>query len=368
MGVLASLVTLWSSSIAVDVPFKVRRTQARRRTRSVRPFTSWPGAPAGQDGAVTATSTAAPLDPDVAAVLAAMPIDVGALLGGLTDDSIADVRAAMGQMPVPELSDKVLRTDHEIPGSGGVVVRVHRPVDAKGPLPCVYWMHGGGLVLGDYAGDDARFDVWCPQFPCVGVSVQYRLSPETRYPGPLDDCYAGLQWVHGNAAELGVDPARLGIGGQSAGGGLAAGLALLARDRGEVPVAFQLLVYPMIDDRQITESSQWHDPVWPPSANTYGWTAYLGDRKGTDGVEPYAAPARATDLSGLPPTLIAVGAIDGFSDEDIDYAVRLRHAGVPVDLKVYAGAPHGFEGLAPTSAVAQRASRDMDEWLGERLA
>ena len=179
------------------------------------------------------------------------------------------------------------------------------------------------------------------------MSVQYRLAPETPYPGPLDDCYAGLAWVHQHADELGVDPDRIGIGGQSAGGGLAAGLALLARDRGEVPVAFQLLIYPMLDDRQITPSSGWPDPIWPPSANTYGWTAYLGDRKGGPDVEPYAAPARATDLAGLPPTLIAVGAIDGFSDEDIDYAVRLRHAGVPVDLHVYAGAPHGFEGLAP---------------------
>ena len=134
-----------------------------------------------------------------------------------------------------------------------------------------------------------------------------------------------------------------------------------------MPLAFQLLIYPMLDDRQITTSSQWPDPVWPPSANTYGWTAYLGDRKGTDDVEPYAAPARATDLAGLPPTLIAVGAIDGFSDEDIDYAVRLRHAGVPVDLRVYAGAPHGFEGLAPGAAVAQRAIRDTDEWLAAQF-
>ena len=137
--------------------------------------------------------------------MAAMPIDIGALLGGLSDDTIGDVRAAMSQMPVPPLTDQVQRTDHEIPGSGGVVVRVHRPVDVKGPLPCVYWMHGGGLVLGDYAGDDARFDVWCPQLACVGVSVQYRLSPETKYPGPLDDCYAGLAWVHQHADELGVD-------------------------------------------------------------------------------------------------------------------------------------------------------------------
>lgn len=313
-------------------------------------------------------TTCAPLDSEVAEFLAALPIDIGALLGGLNDDTIAAARAAMGQMPVPELSAAVERTDHEIPGSPGVVVRVHRPVGATGALPCLYWMHGGGLVLGSYEGDDARFDRWSPMFGLVGVSVEYRLAPETPYPGPLDDCYAGLAWVHEHAAELGVDPARIGIGGPSAGGNLAAGLGLLARDRAEVPFSYQLLIYPMLDDRQITASSQWPDPIWPPSANTYGWTAYLGAAKGGPDVSPYAAPARATDLAGLPPTLIAVGAIDGFSDEDIDYAVRLRQAGVAVDLRVYAGAPHGFDGLAPGTAIARRANRDIEEWLGAQLA
>jgi acetyl esterase/lipase len=313
-------------------------------------------------------ASCAPVDPEVAAALAALPVDIGALLGGLSDETLEATRQAMSQMPVPELSDAVERTDHEVPGTEGVVVRVHRPVGASGALPCLYWMHGGGLVLGSYAGDDPRFDRWSPMFGLVGVSVEYRLAPETPYPGPLEDCYAGLRWVHQHAGELGIDPNRIGIGGPSAGGNLAAGLALLARDRGEIPVQYQLLIYPMLDDRQITPSSQWPDPVWPPSANTYGWTAYLGDKKGGPDVEPYAAPARATDLAGLPPTLVVVGAVDGFSDEDIDYAVRLRHAGVPVDLRVYAGGPHGFDGLAPQSALAQTANRDIEEWLAARLA
>ena len=312
-------------------------------------------------------TTCAPLDPDVAAVLAALPVDIGALLGGLTDDTLAQARAAMSEMPVPELSDAVDRIDHEVPGTDGVLVRVHRPVGAAGALPCLYWMHGGGLILGSYVGDDARFDRWSPMFGLVGVSVEYRLAPETPYPGPLEDCYAGLRWVYQHAGELGVDPARIGIGGPSAGGNLAAGLALLARDRGEIPITYQLLIYPMLDDRQATPSSQWPDPIWPPAANTYGWTSYLGDRRRAPDVPVYAAPARASDLAGLPPTLIAVGAVDVFSDEDIDYAVRLRHAGVPVDLHVYTGAPHGFDGLAAESAVARRASRDIDEWLGTQL-
>jgi acetyl esterase/lipase len=245
------------------------------------------------------------LDPEIAAVLGALPIDVGALLGSLSNDTITDVRATMSMMPMPELSDRVKRTDHVIDSSTGVVVRVHRPIGVDGDLPCVYWMHGGGLVLGDHAQDDARLDRWCTLFGCVGVSVGYRLAPETPYPGPLDDCYVGLRWVHDNAGVIGVDRSRIGIGGNSAGGNLAAGLALLARDRGELPVAFQLLIYPMIDDRQMTVSSQWLDPIWPPAANRYGWTAYLGAAKGGPDVPIYAAAARATELSGLPPTLIS---------------------------------------------------------------
>ncbi len=303
------------------------------------------------------------LDPEVAAVLAAIPFN----LGLLSDETLAAIRDGMGAgLPQPELSDEVERTDHLIPGADGdpdVSVRVHRRKGLTGPAPAVVWIHGGGYVLGSYTGDDLRFDRWCRQLPIVGVSVEYRLAPETPFPGPLEDCYAALRWTAGHAADLGVDPARIGVGGQSAGAGLAAGLALLARDRAEVPVAFQLLIYPMIDDRMVTPSSGWVDPVWPPAANHYGWASYLGALHGSDDVPYHAAPARALDLTGLPRTFIAVGALDIFSDEDIDYAVRLRHAGVPTDLHVYAGAPHGFEGMAALSKVAQRANRDIDEWL-----
>jgi acetyl esterase/lipase len=304
------------------------------------------------------------LDPEAAAALADFPLD----LGSLSNDTLPAIRTAMLDAPQPELSDKVNRTNHDVPGTEGVFVRVHRAVDAVGALPCVYWMHGGGMVLGSTAVDDFRFDRWCQMFGCVGVSVEYRLAPETPYPGPLEDCYAGLRWVHDHAASLGVDPSKIGIGGASAGAGLAAGLALLARDRAEIALSYQLLIYPMLDDRQITTSSQWLDPIWPPSANEYGWRSYLGDSKGGADVAIYAAPARATDLRGLPPTLISVGAIDGFSDEDIDYAVRLRHAGVPVELHVYPGMPHGFDALLPGLAGSQRAVRDMDDWLAGILA
>jgi len=302
------------------------------------------------------------LDPEIASALAAIPFDLSAL----SDAALPAIRAGFAAAPPVPLSDQVIRSDHAIPGRPGVSVRVHRPKGASGALPCVYWVHGGGLILGDNKQDDLRFDRWCPLLGCVGISVDYRLAPESRYPEPLEDCYAGLRWARDNAASLGVDGARLGIGGASAGGGLAAGLALLARDRGEIALAFQALIYPMLDDRMVTPSSAWLDPVWPPSANRYGWRSYLGDLSG-GAVPPYAAPARATDLARLPRCFISVGALDGFSDEDIDYAVRLRHAGVATELHVYPGAPHGFDGLAAGSAIAKRANRDIEEWLAAAL-
>lgn len=306
------------------------------------------------------------IDTEIAAVLDALPIDLGARFDGLTVESLSEVRAMMADGPIPELSDRVERTDHAV--SAHVSVRVHRPVGVDGDLPCLYWMHGGGLVFGTNQRDDLRFDRWCQAHEMVGVSVEYRLAPEAPYPGPLDDCLAGLAWVVDNAAELGVDPACIGIGGVSAGGGLATATALRLRDEGGPPVRFQLLVYPMLDDRQITTSSGWNDPVWPPVANAFGWSSYLGDAKGGPDVSGYAAAARASDLAGLPPTLIVVGALDGFSDEDIDYAVRLRHAGVPVDLYVYSGAPHGFESFFPGTTIARQATSDMSAWLGRQLA
>ena len=182
----------------------------------------------------------------------------------------------------------------------------------------------------------------------------------------MEDCYEGLRWLFENSESLGVDRNRIGIGGSSAGGGLAAALALLARDRGEFPIAFQALIYPMLDDRQTTVSSQWRDPVWPPASNQFGWSSYLGALSGHD-VPPYAAAARATDLQGLPPAFISVGALDVFADEDVDYATRLRHAGVEVELHVYPGAPHGFDSMMPQTQLAQRAEQDLRRWLAAHL-
>ena len=305
------------------------------------------------------------LDPDVALALDQLGYRSVASL-----EEIPAARARRALEPEPELSDAVERTDVVVPGAPGdpdVALRVHRPVGLEGPLPCVYSIHGGGYVAGSHRGDDLRHDTWCPRLGYVGVAVDYRLAPETPYPGPLDDCYAGLAWVHDHAGELGVDPGRIGVQGFSAGGGLAAALALRCRDRGGPPLAWQQLVYPMIDDRMETPSSGWEVPIWHPAANETGWRAYLGERYGTDDVPAHAAPARASDLAGLPPAFVAVGTLDGFCDEDIAYAQRLNQAGVPVELHVYPGAPHGFDGLLPGTAVARRARRHQREWLAGQL-
>lgn len=307
------------------------------------------------------------IDPEIARLLENNPLE----LGDLSEETLPRYRAFTAEQPVPELSPDVEREDHEVPGDAenpAVMVRVHRPKQRDGLLPCLYWMHGGGLILGSNEMDDPRFDGLCQKFGMAGVSVQYRLAPETPYPGPIEDCYRGLVWLHENAGKLGIDASRIGIGGASAGGGLAASLALLARDRGEVPASYQFLIYPMIDDRQITPSSQWEVPIWPPTANHFGWTAYLGEAKGGANVSPYAAAARATDLSGLPPAFIMVGAADGFLDEDVDYATRLLRAGVPTELHVYPDAPHGFDMFGAGSTLSRRSIRDCNEWLEQRIA
>lgn len=302
------------------------------------------------------------LDPEIAELLKSLPPTKG-----ITLDQVPHVRAQRAAATAPVvLSDAVERTDYRVPGRDGapdVVIRVHRPKSATGPLPCAYWTHGGGYIFGNYELDDARFDNWCQSLNLVGVSVDYRLAPETPYPGPLEDAYAGLDWVYEHAAEIGVDPERIGIGGSSAGGGLAAGLALLARDRGEIPLRFQLLIYPMIDDRQVTESSRWDVPTWPPLSNETGWRAYLGPIYGSDDVPIYAAAARATDVSGLPQAFIVVGTLDGFLDEDVDYAMRMIRSGVPVELHVYPGGPHGFDASMLSTRLARRARADMEDWL-----
>jgi acetyl esterase/lipase len=287
-----------------------------------------------------------------------------------TPDNLALVRAGMAEMakaaPVPEAP--VHMGEVRIPGSAGaqdIRLVIYTPqAQAAAARGGFLHIHGGGYVLGTPEMSDARNRLLAADIGCVIISVDYRLAPETPHPGPVEDCYAALQWLHANAASLGVDPARIAIGGESAGGGLAAALALLARDRGQLSVAFQLLIYPMLDDR--TASADRHpfagQYVWTPDANLFGWASLLGHAPGIDGVSPYAAAARADSLAGLPPAYISVGALDLFLDENLDYARRLARDGVPVEMHLYPGAFHGFN-MMPGAAVSQAFERDYREAL-----
>ena len=230
-------------------------------------------------------------------------------------------------------------------------------------------INGGGYVIGSADQDDLQVKGIVTEVGCAAVSVDYRLSPETPFPGPVEDCYAALKWLHTNAAEMGIDPNRIAIGGASAGGGLAACLGLLTRDRGEIPLALQLLIYPMLDDRTVTTDNPHPyggDFICNPDANYFGWKALLGQEPGSEGVSPYAAAARAQNLAGLPPTFINVGALDLFLEEDLEYARRLLREGIPTELHVYPSAFHGFN-MAAGATLAQMFTRDCNDALRRAL-
>lgn len=228
----------------------------------------------------------------------------------------------------------------------GVRVRLYRPADVAGRAPALLWIHGGGYVLGTPAQDDDLCLRYAAELGITVVSVDYRLAPEHPYPAALDDCYAALQWLAGLPA---VDRDRVAIAGGSAGGGLAAALAMLARDRGEIPLVAQLLVYPMVDDRTV-ERDDLDNPghrLWNQWSNRFGWDSYLADAD-----RDVAVPARRDDLEGLPPAWLGVGTLDLFHDEGLAYAERLRAAGVPCDVEVVEGAFHGFDAIVPKADVS----------------
>lgn len=235
---------------------------------------------------------------------------------------------------------------------GPIRVRVHRPAAAGPRHGALLWIHGGGYVLGTAAQDDAICRHFAETLGIVVAAVDYRLAPEHPFPVPLHDCYDALSWL---ARRDDVDPNRLAVGGASAGAGLAAALAILARDRAEVPVAFQLLAYPMLDDRTATrrDVDERNLRLWNLRANRFGWQSYTGQAPGDPGVSGLAAPARCDDLSGLPPAWIGVGTLDLFLDEDTAYAERLRAAGADCTLHVVEGAFHGFDSVAPRAGVSR---------------
>lgn len=308
------------------------------------------------------------LDPELAAPLETFLHLTG---GGLNLYDIPATRRTMDELAAAQM-DKVApitgitTADRQVPGPDGeVFVRIYQPEKRPDTLPALLWIHGGGYVLGSVERDDLLATHLAKVAQCVVVSVEYRLAPEHPFPAPVEDCYAALKWLATHTGELGVAPARIAIGGASAGGGLAAGLALLTRDRGEVELAFQLLIYPMIDDRNVAPASETLSDtfVWTRENNRMGWQAYLGREPGGADVSPYAAAARASDLTGLAPAYIPVGDLDLFLDESIEYAQRLLAAGVPTELHVYPGGYHGFNGFAPGADIAQRFNNERDEAL-----
>jgi len=303
-------------------------------------------------------------------VLGLMDPELRAVVQDRPDIELRDIPAARAahaarrqSLSSAQWPPDVVCEDHRVPRPGGgdsLRVRRYRPAGVDAALPCLYWNHGGGFVLGSVEQDDELLCEVVRSVGCCVISVDWRHAPEHPFPAAVCDSYDGLDWVWANALELRVDGDRIAIGGASSGGGLAAGVALLARDLGTVPLCHQLLIYPMLDDRTLTRSSQSIicRKVWNRVANTAAWNAYLGAGHETQDVSPYGAPARAPCQRGLPPAFIAVGALDVLLDEDVIYAQRLRAAEVPTELHVYPGAAHAFDVHAPDAALSRRLADD----------
>lgn len=315
-----------------------------------------------------------PFDPELEVVLDG----VRQLIGEFNDDTLAKIRAVMADgapgMPKPDLTvgGAVTVAERTVPGPEGqpdITLLVLSPSTGNGPWPAIYHTHGGGMVIGDRSSGVELFLPYVTEIGAVVVSVEYRLAPEHPDPAPVEDCYAGLVWTAKHAAELNIDPGRILIAGASAGGGLAAGTALLARDRGFPRLTHQVLICPMIDDRLETPSSRMLDDegVWDRNANLYGWTSLLGDRRGTDEVSIYAAPSRAADLSGLPHSYVDVGTVESFRDEAVAYAQRIAEAGGRVDLHMWGGGFHGSDLMVPHAALSRASNATRDEFIRRAL-
>ncbi len=307
------------------------------------------------------------LDPEILPALEAFP------QFSLEREGLPAIRQAAARLI--QLADAdahgVVRKEISVPGldpsQPSVPCLTYEPRERAAPSGAYLHLHGGGYILGAPEGSDERNVRLASQLGIMVVSVDYRLAPEHPAPAALDDSYAVLAWIHLNARELGIDPGRVAVGGESAGGGLAAALALLARDKGRYPICFQSLTYPMIDDRT-GSALQPGDPltgefVWTRERNQLGWSYYLGN------AAPAApnVPARVEKLEGLPRTWLSTAALDLFRDENIDYAARLLRAGVSTELIVYPGTCHGFQ-MARDARVTKQYLRDQAEALGRALA
>ncbi|WP_371786089.1 alpha/beta hydrolase [Streptosporangium subroseum] len=310
------------------------------------------------------------LDPQLRALLAEMP-----LMSELSPEMLAQLRQ-FPSTPIDTLLEgrAVDRREVTVPGPDGarIPLSILSPagVDRSTAAPCVYWIHGGGMIMGDrFSQIDIPLD-WLDLLGAVVISVDYRLAPEVTGTTLVEDCYHGLLWVAEHADELGIDPARIIVAGASAGGGLAAGVTLMARDRGTPAIAAQVLICPMLDHRNVTTSSRQYsgDPgVWTREMNEFGWRSVLGGLAGQD-VPGYVSPAVADDLSDLPTTYIDAGSAEVFRDEDVDYATRIWAAGGQAELHIWAGGFHGFDALYPRAPVSAAARRTRDDWLTRALS
>ena len=270
----------------------------------------------------------------------------------LTRDNIVKMRALLAAAPTAPSTVSVLEEEQVISTQDGdLKVYIYRKTRAENQ-PAVLWIHGGGYILGN--AEDERARVIADNCDCTVVSVDYRLAPEHPFPAGPNDCYAALSWMNEHASQLGIDPARIVIGGASAGAGMAAGVVLQNRDKANFPLKLQLLLYPMLDNLHATDSGKLENhPVWKQETSFNAWEMYLNGTPGVD-ASPYAAAARATDLSGLPSAYICVGATDLFCDEDIAYARRLDEAGINVELAVFPGVYHAAESFVPGAKVSKR--------------
>jgi acetyl esterase/lipase len=316
------------------------------------------------------TATFGPLDAEVASALGRLTLGAPAPERPTVAD-LPVLRRRTANVPAPDLPDVAAEwRDVRIPGADGlqVVATIYSPARTPVGLPWLLWIYGGGWIYPPMYAVDPRLLRWASDLNCVVVAPTYREAPEHPFPAAHDDCWSVLRWSVAHAAALGIDASRLVIGGESAGGAVAAGLALRIRDEAYVACRGQILMYPALDDRETPSRQVPNVEVWSGAMHRFALDCYLGPDRHQREVSPYAAPARATDLSGLPPTFIGVGERDVLRDEDIAYAKRLRAAGVATDLKVYDGAPHAFELLAPDAAIAKQFGRDLDAALAGFLA
>jgi acetyl esterase/lipase len=308
------------------------------------------------------------VDPELAAIAAQLPAPA--------NEEPVDTRARLrelfelsGGRPRRSWHDRVDVGSATIPGPDGnaIPIRVYTPSAVSSRRGCLVHLHGGGFISGDLSVSEDAVGRYADKAGVTVVDVDYRLAPEDAFPAGFEDCYAALQWTASHADELGIDVARLAVGGNSAGGGLAAAVAQAARDRGGPPLAFQLLIYPVLDDRLTTQSvrEMTDTPMWDAPSCVRMWKYYLGDRAGGADVSPYAAPMRAADkpdgLAGLPPAYVLACEFDPLRDEDIAYAIALMAAGVSVDLRVAAGTYHGYDEMA--AAISKRTTSEIAETL-----